>query len=116
MENEEENYYKPIRVGYFRTDNYNEYETNGDKNKTLSTEEYLNKYTPYLNNIINNLENSDAWRVQLEKIINFISSKDTDKESLMHSKTDNIKLMINHTGDEVIEEKEILPFFQSYHL
>ena len=77
MENEEENYYKPIRVGYFRTDNYNEYETNGDKNKTLSTEEYLNKYTPYLNNIINNLENSDTWRVQLEKIINFISSKDT---------------------------------------
>ena len=41
-EKEEENYYKPVRVSNFCSNNYIEYETNGDINKTLSVEEYLN--------------------------------------------------------------------------
>ena len=61
-----------------------EYESNGDRNKTLSIEEYLKKIRPYLINIINNLEKSDTWKVQLAIAISFISSKDTDKEYLMH--------------------------------
>ena len=39
---EEENYYKTIRVSNFWSNNYIEYESNGDRNKTLSVEEYLN--------------------------------------------------------------------------
>ena len=42
-ENEEENYYKPVRVSNFWSNSYIEYESNGDRNKTLSVEEYLNK-------------------------------------------------------------------------
>ena len=61
-----------------------EYESNGDRNKTLSIEECLKKIRPYLINIINNLEKSDTWKVQLAIAISFISSKDTDKEYLMH--------------------------------
>ena len=61
-----------------------EYESNGDRNKTLSIEEYLKKIRAYLINIINNLEKSDTWKVQLAIAISFISSKDTDKEYLMH--------------------------------
>ena len=39
--------------------NYIEYERNGDKNKALSVEEYLNKVRAYLKDIINDLmENS----------------------------------------------------------
>ena len=35
--------------------------------------------------------------------INFISSKDdNDKECVMHSKTDNIEIMISDEADEVI--------------
>ena len=30
------------------------------------------------------------WKTQLTIAINFISSKDTDKERVMHSKSDNI--------------------------
>ena len=37
---------------------YNEYKSNSDKNKTLSVEEYLNKIRPYLKYIINNLKKS----------------------------------------------------------
>ena len=40
---EEENFYKSVKVGNFWNNNYIEYESNGDRNKTLSTEEYLIK-------------------------------------------------------------------------
>ena len=45
------NYYKPVRVNNFWSNNYIEYERNGDRNKTLSVEEYLNKIGPYFTKI-----------------------------------------------------------------
>ena len=45
---EEENYYRPVRVSNFWSNNYIEYKSNGDRNKTLSFEENLNKISPYL--------------------------------------------------------------------
>ena len=36
--------------------------------------------------------------------MNFMSSKDNDKECVMHSKSNNIEIMINDKADEVIEE------------
>ena len=44
----------------FWSNNCIEYESNDDKNKTLSVEEYLNKTKPYLKDIINNLKKSDT--------------------------------------------------------
>ena len=40
-EEEEEKYYKPVRVSNFWSNSYTEYESNGDRNKALSVEEYL---------------------------------------------------------------------------
>ena len=54
---EEENYSKPVRVSNFWSNNYIEYEIIGDRNKTLSVEEYHNKIRPYLKDTINNLKN-----------------------------------------------------------
>ena len=51
FENKEENYYKPVRVSNFWSNNYIEYERNGDKNETLLVEEYLNKIRPYSKDI-----------------------------------------------------------------
>ena len=34
-----------------------EFESNNDKNKTLSIKEYLNETKPYLKDIINNIKN-----------------------------------------------------------
>ena len=42
----EENYSKLVRVGKFWGNNYIEYESNSDRNKTLSVEKYLNKIRP----------------------------------------------------------------------
>ena len=43
---EEGKYHKPIRVSNFQSNNYIECESNGDRNKTISFEEYLNKIIP----------------------------------------------------------------------
>ena len=67
----------------------------------LSVEEYLNKTRPYLKDIINNLEKTDTWKIQLTIVNNFISSTDNDEE---HSKSDNIEIMINDEADKVIKE------------
>ena len=39
--------------------------------------------------------------------INFISSKDTDEESVMHSKSDNIEFMIYDNASEVIDKLSV---------
>ena len=69
---------------------------------TLSVEEYLNEIRPYLKNIMNNLEKSDTWKIQLIIANNFIFSI-YDEERVMHSKSDNIEIMINEEADEVIK-------------
>ena len=50
------NYYKPVRANDFSSSNYIGHESNSDRNKTLSVEEYLKKTRPYLKDIINNLK------------------------------------------------------------
>ena len=47
MHENEENYYKPLRVRNVWSNNYIEYKTNSDRNKTISVQEYLNKIGPY---------------------------------------------------------------------
>ena len=41
-----------------------EYESNGDKDKALSIEEYFDKIRPYLTNMINDLKTKDEWKIQ----------------------------------------------------
>ena len=86
------------------SNNYIEYESNSDKNKTLSVKEYLNKISPYLKDI-NNLKKSDTWKIQLTIANNFISSLDNDEEHVMHSKSDKIEITIIDEADEVIKER-----------
>ena len=91
---------KPVRVVNFYDKNYIKYERNGDWNN----KEYVDKIKPYLKDIINNLNKSDTWKTQLAIAINFMASKDTEEERVMHSKGDNIEIMIINERDEVIEE------------
>ena len=49
---EEEDYYKPIIIGNFNKNIYIQYESNSDRNKTLSITEYLDEIKPYLKYII----------------------------------------------------------------
>ena len=43
-------------------------------------EEYFNKIRPYLKDIINDLKQSDTWKIQLAITVIFISSKDDNDE------------------------------------
>ena len=71
--------------------------------KALSAEEYLYKIILCLKDI-NNLKKYDTWKIQLTIAINFVSSKDdNNEERLIHSKSDNIEIMINDKADEVME-------------
>ena len=86
----EENYYKPVRQNNFWNNNYIEYKSDGDKNKILLLEVYLNKIRLYLRDLVNDIEQSDTWKIQLTIAINFISSKDdNDEDGAMGSKSDN---------------------------
>ena len=64
---QEEDYYGPKRVNNF----------------WISLHEYLNKIKLYLRNKTTDLQNSDAWKIQLTIAINFISSKDAKEERVV---------------------------------
>ena len=92
-EKEEENYYESIRVNNFWNNDQIECKSNSDKNKILSVEQYLNKIRPYWRHIINDLKQSDTWKIQSTIAINLISSiDDNNGDCIMHSKSDNIEL------------------------
>ena len=117
----DEDYYKPIKTNDAFNSNYIEYESKGDKNKTLSIKEYLNMIRPYLRDIINDqktqgewkvysgnevidYKTQEEWKIQLIMVINFISSKDSDEIRTMCTKSNNIEIMMANETDEIIEE------------
>ena len=55
---QEDDYYKPERVGNFGNNSYIEYESNDNRNKKLSVKKYHNEIKPYLKDIITNLQKS----------------------------------------------------------
>lgn len=40
------------------------------------------------------MTNNDAWEIQLTRVINFMSTKDTDKKCVIHSKSGNTEILI----------------------
>ena len=59
---------------------------------------------PYLRDIIIDLQSSDTWKIHLIIAINFISSKDTEEERVMHSTSVNIKFTPYNNENEVVNE------------
>ena len=102
FEHEEENHYEPVRVSNVWSNKMKV--TAIDRNKTLTVEEYLNKISPYLKDIITNLKNSDTWEIQLTIANSFTSSIDYDEQHVIHSESDYIVIMINDKAVEVIKE------------
>ena len=84
--------------------------------------EYFNIIRPYLNNIINDHETPKnlkvhssnevfdyktqfgEWKIQLTMPINFISSKDSDETCNVHTKSNNIEIMMGSQTNYIIEE------------
>ena len=70
----------------------------------LSIKEYLGKIRPYSSKMINDLTTPGEPKIQLTIAINFISSKDSKETCTMHSKSNNIEIMIGNETYEVTEE------------
>ena len=55
-------------------------------------------------NIITDNKTQRERKIHLTMAINFISSKDFDETRTMHTKSDNIEIMMGSETDEIIEE------------
>ena len=101
---EQLDYYEPVRIGNFHSNDYIEYESKSDRNKILSIKEQLEEIKLHLSKIIkNNLKKLRYTENSIKGAINFISSKDIDEERVMHLKSDSIKIMIYDKADQVIK-------------
>ena len=96
-------YYKPILVKSGYNDNYVQYKSKGDK--ILTIKEYLALIEKYLTELLNYYKNKGEWKLQLIAEINFISFKPGSYETcIMHTRSNNIEIMIGDDNDDIIEE------------
>ena len=117
----DKDYYKPVIAKGDFDGSYIQYESKGDKGKNLSIKKYLIMIEPYLSYIINDSktrglvryhsgnkswleDTSSEWKIQLTIAINFISSKYSDETRTIHTKSNNLEIMIGSETDEIIEE------------
>ena len=49
-------------------------------------------------------ETTSEWKIQLRMTINFVSSKDSDEIRTMHTKSNNVEIMMGSETDEIIEQ------------
>ena len=47
---------------------------------------------------------SSEWKIQLTMAINFISYKDSDETRNMHTKSNNVEIMVGSETDEIIKD------------
>ena len=85
----EKDHYEPKKTVSTFYDNYIQYESIGDKHKTLTIKEYLDMIRPCLSDVTNDHK---------------IQAKDSDETCTMHTKSDNIEIMIGNERDEIIEQ------------
>ena len=126
----DEDYYKLIITKGAFNNNYIQYESKGNKGKNISIKKYLNMIRPYLSDVINDHkthglvryhsgnktwveETPREWKIQLTMAINFISSRDSDETRTMHTKSNDVKIMMCSETNEIIEEL-FKSFLQKY--
>ena len=117
-----EDYYKPITTNGDFNNKYIQYESKGNKDKILTTSKYLDMIRSYLSDIIYDQKTQGEWRIHsgntiinhktrgewkihLTMAINFIySKKDSVETRTMHTKSNNVEIMVGSETDEIIKE------------
>ena len=111
----------PVKTVSTFNSNYIQYESIGDKNKNISIKKYIDIIRSNLSDIINDnktqrqwkilpgniitdYKTQRKWKIYLTIVIKFISSKDSNETRIMHSKSDNIEIIMVSKTDEIIEE------------
>ena len=57
-----------------------------------------------MNDIINDHKTQGEWKIHVTMAINFFSSKDSEEIRTMHSKSENIEILIGNETGEIIED------------
>ena len=94
----------PIKINDTFSDNFIEYESDSEKDKSISIKNYLDKIREYLRKVIDDKRKTGERKIQLVIKINFISSKNFNDVRDMYSKSDNAEIMMGFDTDEIIEK------------
>ena len=109
--------YKPTLVRSYFDENYKYYESRVDKDKKLSTEQYLDMIKPYLSDLINEnkaIENNfNEWKIQINMHVNFVSSNDTGEIRTIFVWSDNEEIRLGNETDDIIK-RLINSFLNNY--
>ena len=100
-EDDEEDYYEPVEIKNAFDNSYIQYESRGDRDANLSLAEYHNIIIPYLRDMIDNHKERGKWKIQLTMKINFVSVLDNTQFPEMHTKSDNIEIMIGIKTNDI---------------
>ena len=85
--------------------NHKYYESRGDKEKRLSTKQYLNMIAPYLYDLINDHSIvRRVWEIQINMHVKLISSRDTEETRILYVWSDNVSIMPGIDTDHIIRE------------
>ena len=104
-ETSEKDYYKPIFVKSAHKGNYKYYESNEDKEKRLSVNQYLIKIIPDLYDLINDhWIVRRVWKIHICMHANFISSGDTGETRIYYVWNDNVSIMKGESAYNIIRE------------
>ena len=96
--------YKPIKISGAFSDNSIEYKYESKRDKSISIASYLNKIRKHLRKMIDDKRKSGEWKVQLVLKIDFIFSKIFNDTREVHSKSDNVEIMMGFDTNEIIKK------------
>ena len=100
----EEDYYEPKEIKSAFGSSYVLYESRGDKDNMLTIHEYFHKIKPYLEDMIDNYKSKGKWKIQIVMRMVFVSSIDRNETQVMHTKSDNVKIMNGTDTSDAINE------------
>ena len=100
----EEDCYRLIKFKHALNDEYVEYESRGDEDNILSIWEYFNMIRPYLIDTIYNHKAQGDCKIQLIMRVIFVSSIDRAEFRVLHTKSDNVEIMISKETNDIIDQ------------
>ena len=114
---DENEYCKPILVKTFNKDGYKEYESKGDITKSLSLEEYIQKITPYLKELIdihkNDSNNFKKWKIQINARIKNVSIENSSDVRTSYVWSKNKEIRSEYDTNDIIDNT-LESFFNNY--
>ena len=89
----EKDYYEPKEIKSAFDGNYILYESRVDKDNKLALCKYFDISRPYLKDMIDDYKSKGEWKIQITMRIIFISFIDENETQIIHTKSDNVKIM-----------------------